>query len=220
MFDSGLSSVTSRVVGVDPDAPTLALMGHTDVVPVTEASWTRDPFGGEVVDGVLWGRGAVDMLNLTAAMAVVTREVIDGDLPTPPGGLVYLAVADEEAGGTWGAEWMFEHHPDAIDAGAPAIWRRIEWDQSASDGAIRVAFDCGNASNGSDFTFGDWGEGEGVAYPFRSDENVPSFVLASATATAASTSRHWQRSGSSRRTAWSSRPGTPPRRVRHGASTR
>ncbi len=110
----GRASLVHRVVGTDPEAPTLALMGHTDVVPVTEASWARDPFGGEVVDGVLWGRGAVDMLNLTAAMAVVMREVIDGDLPTPPGGLVYLAVADEEAGGELGAKWLLDHEPTLV----------------------------------------------------------------------------------------------------------
>ncbi len=56
--------------GSDPSAPSLCLMGHTDVVPVNPEGWTRDPFGGELVDGPagveVWGRGAIDMLNLTA----------------------------------------------------------------------------------------------------------------------------------------------------------
>jgi acetylornithine deacetylase/succinyl-diaminopimelate desuccinylase-like protein len=110
----GRASSVVRVPGIDPDAPTLMLMGHTDVVPVTAETWSRDPFGGEVVDGVLWGRGAVDMLNLTAAMAVVTKRVLDGDLPTPPGGLVYLAVADEEAGGVHGAGWLVDVEPELV----------------------------------------------------------------------------------------------------------
>lgn len=110
----GRASSVVRIEGVDPDAPTLMLMGHTDVVPVTEATWSRDPFGGEVVDGILWGRGAVDMLNLTAAMAVVMKRALSGDLAVPPGGLVYLAVADEEAGGSLGAGWLIDHDPALV----------------------------------------------------------------------------------------------------------
>ena len=59
--------------GSDPKAPSLCLMGHTDVVPVNEDGWSRDPFGGELVDGEVWGRGAVVMLNLTSAQAVAFR---------------------------------------------------------------------------------------------------------------------------------------------------
>ena len=71
----GRASVVARIEGRDPDAPTLLLMGHTDVVPVTADRWRRDPFGGELVDGEVWGRGAIDMLNLTASMAVATRRL-------------------------------------------------------------------------------------------------------------------------------------------------
>lgn len=110
----GRASVVYRTPATDPVAPTLLLMGHTDVVPVSEDGWSRDPFGGEVVDGVLWGRGAVDMLNLTAAMAVVMQRVLHGDLPAPPGGLVYLAVADEEAGGGLGARWLLDREPALV----------------------------------------------------------------------------------------------------------
>src|SRR5436190_6650367 len=66
----GRRSVVSRIEGSDAAAPTLLLMGHTDVVPVSPAGWSRDPFGGEIVDGEVWGRGAIDMLNLTSSMAV------------------------------------------------------------------------------------------------------------------------------------------------------
>ena len=69
----GRASLVARIEGSDPTAPTLCLMGHTDVVPVTPATWTRDPFGGELVKGEVWGRGAVDMLNLTASQAVALK---------------------------------------------------------------------------------------------------------------------------------------------------
>ena len=63
------------IEGSDPRAPTLLLMGHTDVVPVNEDDWQRDPFGGDLVDGEVWGRGAIDMLCITASMAVGLREL-------------------------------------------------------------------------------------------------------------------------------------------------
>ena len=71
----GRRSLVARIEGTDPTAPTLCLMGHTDVVPVSPAGWQRDPFGGELVDGEVWGRGAIDMLNLTASMAVATKHL-------------------------------------------------------------------------------------------------------------------------------------------------
>ena len=67
--------MVARIEGSDPDAPSLCLMGHTDVVPVNPDGWSRDPFGGELVDGEVWGRGAVDMLNLTSSMAVAFRHL-------------------------------------------------------------------------------------------------------------------------------------------------
>jgi len=88
-------------------------MGHSDVVPVNENGWTRDPFGGELVDGVVWGRGAVDMLNLTSSMAVAVKHLADSGF-RPKGTLVYTAVADEEALGTHGAKWLVEHERDAV----------------------------------------------------------------------------------------------------------
>src|SRR5262245_5062762 len=111
----GRRSVVSRIDGHDPTAPTLLLMGHTDVVPVSPAGWTRDPFGGELVDGEIWGRGAIDMLNLTSSMAVATKHLARSGW-RPRGTLVYLGVADEEAGGEHGAEWLVEHALDAVGA--------------------------------------------------------------------------------------------------------
>src|SRR5437879_24660 len=61
----GRAQLVARIAGSDPSAPSLALMCHTDVVPVNEEAWSRDPFSGDLIDGEVWGRGAVDMLNLT-----------------------------------------------------------------------------------------------------------------------------------------------------------
>ena len=110
----GRTSVVARIAGSQPDAPKLCLMGHTDVVPVNPDGWTRDPFGGELVDGEVWGRGAIDMLNITASMAVTFKQLASSGF-RPRGDLVYFAVADEEAGGTWGAEWMAANRWDAIE---------------------------------------------------------------------------------------------------------
>jgi acetylornithine deacetylase/succinyl-diaminopimelate desuccinylase-like protein len=111
----GRTSLVARIEGRNPQAPSLLLMGHTDVVPANPDGWQRDPFGGELVDGEVWGRGAVDMLNLTASMAVATRHLADSGF-RPDGSLIYLAVADEEALGTWGAEHLAQHELDAVGA--------------------------------------------------------------------------------------------------------
>jgi acetylornithine deacetylase/succinyl-diaminopimelate desuccinylase-like protein len=111
----GRTSLVTRIEGSDPDAPSLLLMGHTDVVPVNPDGWSEDPFGGKVIDGFVWGRGAVDMLNITASQAVAVRHLAESGF-TPRGTLIYLAVADEEALGTWGAKWLVEHERDAVYA--------------------------------------------------------------------------------------------------------
>src|SRR6202011_2286829 len=113
--EPGRASLVARIEGSDPAAPTVLLMGHTDVVPANPDGWQRDPFGGELVDEEVWGRGAIDMLNLTASMAVATRRMARSGW-RPRGTLVYLAVADEEALGTYGAEWLTAHAPDAVAA--------------------------------------------------------------------------------------------------------
>jgi acetylornithine deacetylase/succinyl-diaminopimelate desuccinylase-like protein len=109
----GRMSLITRIEGSDKKAPTLLLMGHTDVVPVSPSGWQRDPFAAELVDGVVWGRGAIDMLNLTSTMAVATRRLAAGGWK-PRGTLIYLAVADEEAGGLYGAEHLVENEPEAV----------------------------------------------------------------------------------------------------------
>jgi acetylornithine deacetylase/succinyl-diaminopimelate desuccinylase-like protein len=112
---AGRDNLVARIEGSDPHAPSILLLGHTDVVPVNPEGWTRDPFGGELVDGYVWGRGAVDMLNLTASMAVATRHLASSGF-RPRGSLVFAAVADEEALGKWGASWLAANERDAVDA--------------------------------------------------------------------------------------------------------
>ncbi len=117
----GRTSLVARYPGTDPDAPALCLMGHTDVVPVSREGWDRDPFGGDLVTsptGVreVWGRGAVDMLNLTSSMAVAFREIVRSG-KRYPGDIVYFAVADEEHGGLLGAGHLIEHEWDALRCG-------------------------------------------------------------------------------------------------------
>ena len=106
-------SLVGRLEGSDPNAPSLMLMGHTDVVPVNPEGWKRDPFGGELVDGEVWGRGAVDMLNLTASMAVAISALAREGFK-PKGSLIYLGVPDEEAAGTYGARWLVDNELDAV----------------------------------------------------------------------------------------------------------
>ena len=111
----GRTSIVARIDGRDRSAPSLALLGHTDVVPANPDDWRHDPFGGEIVDGEVWGRGAVDMLNLTASMAVAVRRLAEGGF-RPEGDLVFIGVADEEALGTHGAQWLTEHVADHVHA--------------------------------------------------------------------------------------------------------
>ena len=111
----GRVSLVARIEGGDPGAPSLCYLGHTDVVPVNPDSWSRDPFGGELVDGEVWGRGAVDMLNITAAMAVAFGRLARSGF-RPRGTLILAAVADEEALGAHGAGWLSEHAASAVEA--------------------------------------------------------------------------------------------------------
>lgn len=111
----GRQSLIYRVEGSEPDAPSLALVPHTDVVPADPSGWSRDPFGAELVDGMVYGRGAVDMLNVTAAMAAAAKPYVTGEL-RPQGDLIFAAVADEEAGGRYGAAALVEQRWDLVGA--------------------------------------------------------------------------------------------------------
>lgn len=113
----GRTTLVVTLRGSDPSAQPLTFLGHTDVVPVDEKHWTHPPFAGEISEGSIWGRGSVDMLHLTAAMAVVTRrlaEEVSRGGARPAGTLTFVAAADEEARGGLGVLWIGEHRADAF----------------------------------------------------------------------------------------------------------
>lgn len=116
----GRASVVARVPGADPDRAPLLVHGHLDVVPADAADWKVDPFSGEVADGCVWGRGAVDMKDMDAmTLAVVRDRMRSGRLPARP--LVLAFFADEEAGSAYGARWVAEHHAELFDGVTEAI---------------------------------------------------------------------------------------------------
>ena len=93
--------------------PSLAFISHTDVVYADPADWARDPFGGELVDGEVWGRGALDMKGQVAA-AAVTIASLARERFRPAGDLIFVAAADEEHGVNVGLQWLCEAHPEAV----------------------------------------------------------------------------------------------------------
>jgi acetylornithine deacetylase/succinyl-diaminopimelate desuccinylase-like protein len=114
------ASVVARISGTDSSRPALLIHGHLDVVPADAGDWRVDPFSGEVTDDCVWGRGAVDMKDMDAmVLAVVRQRLAEGRRPSRD--IVLAFVADEEAGGTWGARWLVEKHPDLFEGVTEAI---------------------------------------------------------------------------------------------------
>jgi acetylornithine deacetylase/succinyl-diaminopimelate desuccinylase-like protein len=94
-------------------APALLMQGHVDVVPAT-GQWSRPPFAGEIADGFVWGRGALDMKGGVAMMLAAFLRACGADVP-PPGDVLLCVLSDEEAGGDAGARFLVEHHPELFD---------------------------------------------------------------------------------------------------------
>ena len=116
----GRASVVARISGTDPGRPALLIHGHLDVVPADAADWRVHPFSGEVQDDCVWGRGAVDMKDMDAMiLAVVRQRLREGR--RPPRDVVLAFLADEEAGGTYGARWLVDNHPDLFEGVTEAI---------------------------------------------------------------------------------------------------
>jgi acetylornithine deacetylase/succinyl-diaminopimelate desuccinylase-like protein len=116
----GRGNVIARLPGADPSRGALLVHGHLDVVPADASEWTIHPFSGEVSDGYVWGRGAVDMKGMVAmTLAVARRFRREGVVP--PRDLVFAFLADEEAGGILGARWLVEHRPDLFEGVTEAI---------------------------------------------------------------------------------------------------
>jgi acetylornithine deacetylase/succinyl-diaminopimelate desuccinylase-like protein len=122
MFESepGRVSVVARVAGSDSSKPALVVHGHTDVVPAQPDNWSVDPFGGVIKDGMLWGRGAVDMKDMDAMMLTALDDIL-GAGKQPARDLVIAFFADEEAGGVLGSHYLVDTHPELFAGATEAI---------------------------------------------------------------------------------------------------
>ncbi|HJQ00657.1 MAG TPA: M20/M25/M40 family metallo-hydrolase [Jatrophihabitans sp.] len=109
--ETGRASTVARVPGSDPSRKPLLIHGHLDVVPADASEWSVDPFAGEVNDDYVWGRGSVDMKDMDAMTLDVIREWARTGVQ-PERDIVLAFVADEEAGGKYGAHWLVDNHPD------------------------------------------------------------------------------------------------------------
>ena len=118
--DTNRASVVARIAGTDQSRPALLIHGHLDVVPADASDWQVHPFSGEVRDGCVWGRGAVDMKDMDAmTLAVIRQRMREGR--RPPRDVVLAFLADEEAGGTYGARWLVDNHPGLFEGVTEAI---------------------------------------------------------------------------------------------------
>ncbi|MEP7053842.1 MAG: M20/M25/M40 family metallo-hydrolase [Actinomycetota bacterium] len=118
--DPGRASVVARMTGSDQSRGALLIHGHLDVVPADKADWAVDPFAGEIRDGCLWGRGAVDMKDMVA-MTLATARAYQREGRKPPRDVVLAFVADEEAGGYKGAKVLASEHRHLLDGCTEAI---------------------------------------------------------------------------------------------------
>jgi len=109
--EPGRDNLVARIRG--RGGPSLLLLSHTDTVLADPAEWQRDPWSGELVDGEVWGRGALDMKGQVAASAVAIASLAREGFE-PEGDLIFAACADEEVGAGFGLEWLCQEHPDAV----------------------------------------------------------------------------------------------------------
>ena len=114
------TSVVARLEGQDPNREALLVHGHLNVVPAHAPDWKHAPFSGEIADGCIWGRGAIDMKDMDAMMLAVVRQRLREQRP-PARDVVLAFTADEEAGGTWGARWLVDNHPDLFEGVTEAV---------------------------------------------------------------------------------------------------
>ena len=116
----GRCNVIAKITGLDSHRPGLVVHGHLDVVPVNADDWSVDPFAAEIKDGMIWGRGAIDMKNMVAMIIAVFRLWARKGI-TPPRNIVLAFFADEEAGSLFGSRWMVANHPEVFDNCSEAI---------------------------------------------------------------------------------------------------
>jgi acetylornithine deacetylase/succinyl-diaminopimelate desuccinylase-like protein len=116
----GRANVVARIAGRDRSAGALLAHGHLDVVPAEPADWSRHPFSGEIADGVLHGRGAVDMKNADATLVAAARHLLRAGL-RPRRDIVLAFTADEEDTAAYGAGWLVQRRPDLFEGCTEAI---------------------------------------------------------------------------------------------------
>jgi acetylornithine deacetylase/succinyl-diaminopimelate desuccinylase-like protein len=116
----GRDNVFARLPGADDTRGALLIHGHLDVVPADAAEWSVHPFSGALRDGYLWGRGAVDMKDMVGMTLAVARQ-FKRDGVIPPRELVFAFLADEEAGGKYGSQWLADHRPDLFERCTEAV---------------------------------------------------------------------------------------------------
>ena len=122
IFESapGRCNVIAHIKGVDEKRPGLVVHGHLDVVPANADDWSVDPFSAEIKDGMIWGRGAVDMKNMDAMIIAIFRMWAKKGIK-PPRNIVLAFFADEEAGSLFGSRWMVAKHPEVFKGCSEAI---------------------------------------------------------------------------------------------------
>ncbi|WP_156757275.1 M20/M25/M40 family metallo-hydrolase [Actinokineospora pegani] len=116
----GRGNVVARLAGEDSGRGALLVHGHLDVVPADASEWSVHPFSGAVQDGYVWGRGAVDMKDMVG-MTLATARRLKRDGVVPKRDLIFAFVADEEAGGEYGAQWLVENRPELFEGATEAI---------------------------------------------------------------------------------------------------
>ncbi|RJQ75181.1 M20/M25/M40 family metallo-hydrolase [Pseudonocardiaceae bacterium YIM PH 21723] len=116
----GRGNVFARLPGADSSRGALMMHGHLDVVPADAGEWSVHPFSGAVQDGYVWGRGAVDMKDMVG-MTLATARRFKRDGIVPPRDLVFAFLADEEAGGYYGGQWLVENKPELFEGVTEAV---------------------------------------------------------------------------------------------------
>ncbi|SDP67896.1 M20/M25/M40 family metallo-hydrolase [Lentzea jiangxiensis] len=116
----GRGNVIARLAGADPSRGALLVHGHLDVVPADASEWSVHPFSGAVQDGYVWGRGAVDMKDMVGMTLALARHFKRENI-VPPRDIVFAFLADEEAGGLYGAKWLVENRPELFEGVTEAI---------------------------------------------------------------------------------------------------
>ena len=116
----GRCNVVAFIPGENPNRPGLVVHGHLDVVPADASDWSVDPFSAVIKDGMIWGRGAVDMKNTDAMILAIFRMWARKGIK-PPRNIVLAFFADEEAGSLFGSRWMVSQHPEVFDGCTEAI---------------------------------------------------------------------------------------------------